>query len=150
MRSIIFATLFALLGFPSFASAATLDPERFIVVEYVRVYDGDTVDVRLSALPRPLDKLRIRLEGIDTAEIGKGAKCPEEQAQAEAAKFFLEALLHGSTELRVYGFKWDKYGGRLLGDLRLPDGSVRDMMVKAGHAVPYSGTGLRQSWCPVK
>lgn len=121
--------------------------ERFITVEFVRVYDGDTVVVRLPSLPSPLDKLRIRLEGIDTPEIGKGARCAQEELQAQAAKLFLTKLLGDSQELRVYNFKWDKYGGRILGDLHVADGDVRDLMVAAGHAVRYSGVGTRRDWC---
>jgi endonuclease YncB( thermonuclease family) len=151
MRSIIFAALAAFLSAVSISGhTATLDPNRSIVVEYVKVYDGDTVDVRLPILPRPLDKLRIRIGGIDTAEIGKGAKCPEEQVKALAAKLYLESLLAGATEIRVYGFKWDKYGGRLLGDLHVLGGSVREIMIAEGYAVPYSGSGARQSWCPLQ
>ncbi len=150
MRSIVFTALAAFLIAVAIPSrAAALDPNRSIVVEFVKVYDGDTVDVRLPILPRPLDKLRIRIGGIDTAEIGKGAKCPEEQVKALAAKLYLESLLVGATEVRVYGFKWDKYGGRLLGDLHVTAGSVREIMIAEGYAVPYSGSGTRQSWCPV-
>jgi endonuclease YncB( thermonuclease family) len=124
--------------------------ERFLTVEFLRVYDGDTVVVLLPDLPAPLDKVRIRLEGIDTPEIGKGARCAAEELRAQAAKRFLADLLGNAKELRVYNFKWDKYGGRVLGDLHVADGDVRDLMIAAGHAVRYTGVGQRRDWCAAK
>ena len=143
MRVLIVFLIF-LLPAVTFAKPAA---DRSIAVEYVKVYDGDTVVVRLPILPAPLDRLRVRIEGIDTPELGKGAKCPEENERAIAARQFLEGLLTGAHELRVHGFRWDKYGGRILGELRVPDGSVRDLLIQSGHAVPYEGVGLRRSWC---
>ncbi len=143
MRALIVFLIF-LLPAVTFAKPAA---DRSIAVEYVKVYDGDTVVVRLPILPAPLDRLRVRIEGIDTPELGKGAKCPEENERAIAARQFLEGLLTGAHELRVHGFRWDKYGGRILGELRVPDGSVRDLLIQSGHAVPYEGVGLRRSWC---
>lgn len=143
MRALIVFLIF-LLPAVTFAKPAA---DRSIAVEYVKVYDGDMVVVRLPILPAPLDRLRVRIEGIDTPELGKGAKCPEENERAIAARQFLEGLLTGAHELRVHGFRWDKYGGRILGELRVPDGSVRDLLIQSGHAVPYEGVGLRRSWC---
>lgn len=124
-----------------------LDPNRSIVVKFERIYDGDTVVVRLDTLPEPLNKLRIRIEGIDTPEINSKARCPQEEMKGQAARRQLATFLGSAAELRVYQFRWDKYGGRLLGDLHTPDGSVRDLMIKSGFAVPYSGEGARRDWC---
>lgn len=143
---LIFAFAVAFAVFPTMA--ASVHADEFIEVEFVRVYDGDTVDVRLPSLPRPLDKLRIRLAGIDTPELGKRARCPLENDLARKAQAFLADELKGSEQIRVYGFKWDKYGGRLLGDLRTSEGSIKDLLISSGHAVPYKGVGLRQDWCP--
>ena len=136
-----------LLALLSFTAQAKLDPNRSIVVAFDRVYDGDTVVVRLDVLPEPLNKLRIRIEGIDTPEIKRGAKCPQEEERGQAARQHLAELLGSAKELRVYQFRWDKYGGRLLGDLRTPEGSMRELMIKSGLAMPYSGEGQRRNWC---
>ena len=136
-----------LLALLSFTAQAKLDPNRSIVVAFDSVYDGDTVVVRLDVLPEPLNKLRIRIEGIDTPEINHGAKCAQEELRGQAARRNLAAILGSAAELRVYQFRWDKYGGRLLGDLRTPEGSVRDLMIKSGLAVPYDGQGQRRNWC---
>ena len=144
MRALLIFLLF-LLPAVTFARPAA---DRSIVVEYVGVYDGDTVVVRLPVLPPPLDRLRVRIAGIDTPELGKGAKCPAENERAVAARQFLADLLAGAHELRVYGFRWDKYGGRILGELRVPGGAVRDLLIQSGHAVPYEGIASRRDWCP--
>ena len=62
MRALLIFLLF-LLPAVTFARPAA---DRSIVVEYVGVYDGDTVVVRLPVLPPPLDRLRVRIVGIDT------------------------------------------------------------------------------------
>ena len=55
MRALLIFLLF-LLPAVTFARPAA---DRSIVVEYVGVYDGDTVVVRLPVLPPPLDRLRV-------------------------------------------------------------------------------------------
>lgn len=125
----------------------TLPQQRYITVKFVRVYDGDTVAVILQRLPAPLNRLRIRIQEIDTPEYGAKARCEAEAKAAETARAYLAEVLGTSKDLRVYRYRWDKYGGRILGDLRANGENVRDLMIRAGHAVPYSGSGPRQDWC---
>ena len=109
------------------------------------VYDGDTVYTELCGLPAALKQVTIRLENIDTPEIR--TTCASEKALGLAAKKFLEDTLAGQTEIMVKDVKWDKYGGRIDGDIILPDGkSVSALMVSAGYARVYT-SGVRQPWC---
>ena len=41
---------------------------------------------------------------------------------------------------------WDKYGGRVLGDVVLNGQSLRQMLIVNGHAREYYGEA-KQSWC---
>ena len=109
------------------------------------VYDGDTFYSELCALPKPLKDVSIRISGIDTPEIR--TTCLSEKSLGYAAKKQLEDLLAGQTEIIVKNVEWDKYGGRIDGDVYLPDGtSVAVKMIESGLARPYTG-GARQSWC---
>ena len=147
---IVAAVSAAIFSVGALAGALRKHASEYIVVRYDRVYDGDTVVIRYPALPAPLDRLRVRIEKIDTPEYGKLARCEAEAAAATAARNYLVKLVGDAKELRVYVFKWDKYGGRILGDLHVDGGNVRDLMVQAGHAVPYDGAGPRKDWCAAK
>ena len=41
---------------------------------------------------------------------------------------------------------WDKFGGRVLGDLLLDGQSLRQMLIANGYAREYFGEA-KQSWC---
>lgn len=109
------------------------------------VYDGDTFYSELSSLPDPLKNVSVRIMGIDTPELR--TKCESEKIKGYEAKTYLNELLSGHSEILVKNVRWDKYGGRVDGDVYLPDGSnVANKMIENGFARPYTG-GARQSWC---
>lgn len=111
-----------------------------IAVNFTKVYDGDTVDVTYDALPVPLNKLRIRLANINAPELGAKASCDAENTAAINAREFLTSLLGSQKVIIVYGAKWDKYGGRVLGKLKLPDGrDIGTLLIEKGYAIPYTG-----------
>ena len=127
------------------SDAAPAQP--YLPLTFQHVYDGDTIVVTYDPLPEPLNKLRIRLEGIDTPELGIRSRCESENLRAVAAKAYLVELLSAERELHLYDYHWDKYGGRILGELRVTGGNVADLMIAAGHALPYHGVGTRSDWC---
>lgn len=108
------------------------------------VYDGDTFWVELPAaaiVPTATVQVKIRAKGIDAPELrgpGGGAERAAEKAAAERARDAAVELLGG--EFTVGELKFDKYGGRLVGSVRLGDGrAFADAMIAAGHAVAYDG-----------
>jgi endonuclease YncB( thermonuclease family) len=112
-----------------------------------RVIDGDTVAFQALWLPDPLKKeLSIRVFGVDTPEKGFRAKCPEEDARGQAASAFTKKMLDQSTTRQVVLMDWDKYGGRVLGDVLLNGQSLRYMLIQQGYAREYYGEA-KQSWC---
>lgn len=116
----------------------------------VRVVDGDTVVLSLRRTivvdidfgfyvkdKLSLDKtaeVTFRLKGVNAPEV-----VGENKAQGLAAKAFLTDLLV-TKPLKVVSYKTDKYG-RWLADIFIAvDGaekSVSQLMIEAGHAVPY-------------
>ena len=112
-----------------------------------RVIDGDTVAFEAAWLPDPLKKeLSIRVFGVDTPEKGHRALCPSEAARGEAATAFTKAQINASTKRQVILMDWDKYGGRVLGDILLDGKSLRQMLIQNGYAREYYGEA-KQTWC---
>jgi endonuclease YncB( thermonuclease family) len=126
-------------------TASNLSIATDIQVPVVGVYDGDTIYSNLYVLPSPLNKVSIRLYGIDTPELR--TKCEYEKSQAKLAKLYLESILLGQEEVIVKDVQWDKYGGRIDGKVFLLDGTdVSQKMLDSGLATPYFG-GTRKDWC---
>lgn len=116
-------------------------------VEITRVKDGDTVAFRASWLPDPLPKeLAVRIFGVDTPEKGHRAQCPEEDARGKAATQFTTQAVTQAQRRQVVLMDWDKFGGRVLGDVVLDGRSLRQMLIQNGYAREYYGEA-KQSWC---
>lgn len=112
-----------------------------------RVIDGDTVAFQANFLPEPLKKeLSVRVFGVDTPEKGHRALCLSEASRGEAATAFTKAQINASTKRQVVLMAWDKYGGRVLGDILLDGKSLRQMLIQNGFAREYYGEA-KQSWC---
>ncbi|NDD03738.1 MAG: thermonuclease family protein, partial [Proteobacteria bacterium] len=98
-------------------------------------------------LPDPLKKeLSIRVFGVDTPEKGFRAKCPEEDQRGQAATAFTKSQINTSTKRQIVMMDWDKYGGRVLGDVILDGKSLRMMLIQNGFAREYYGEA-KTSWC---
>jgi endonuclease YncB( thermonuclease family) len=112
-----------------------------------RVIDGDTVEIEANYLPVELrDHLNLRIQGIDTPEKGGNAKCVGEALKAMKAKFFLAQEIQAAKVVEITLSKWDKYGGRVLGEIYLDGIPASKKMLESGLAKPYNG-GKKESWC---
>lgn len=147
MRNNIFAAVLLL---------STVANANDLVVPIVRVIDGDTIETRLT-LPSPLNVVSIRIASIDTPELpalsyrttGKlgEAKCKQEAELALKAKQYVESLANTEKLMTVKQFSWDKYGGRIDGEIYIGAVNVGQQLINNNLAVPYSGTGPRKDWC---
>lgn len=116
-------------------------------VVLTRVIDGDTVAFQANWLPDPLKKeLSIRVFGVDTPEKGFRAKCPSEDARGQAATAFTKDAVNKAQKRQVILMDWDKYGGRVLGDVLLDGKSLRNLLITNGFAREYYGEA-KTSWC---
>jgi endonuclease YncB( thermonuclease family) len=112
-----------------------------------RVIDGDTVAFQADFLPAPLKKeLSIRVFGVDTPEKGHRAQCASEAQRGEAASAFTKAQINASSNRQIVLMDWDKYGGRVLGDVVLDGKSLRQLLIANGLAREYYGEA-KTSWC---
>ena len=113
----------------------------------IRVSDGDTIVISAPYLPAPLKpQLAVRIFGVDTPEKGHRAQCPQEAAQGEKASACTKQLVTSGKKFQVTLYRWDKFGGRVLGDILVDGVSVRHGLLAAGLAREYYGDA-KQSWC---
>jgi endonuclease YncB( thermonuclease family) len=126
---------------------ATQSPGAVWEVRIKGVYDGDTIRFEAPSLPTPLDAMKVRVRGIDTPELGPKAKCQSENNRAAAAKARLVQLIGKATTAQLTNFEWDKYGGRVVADVKVNGVDVRNIMITEGFAAPYTGKGPKTDWC---
>jgi endonuclease YncB( thermonuclease family) len=143
--------LAVLLLVPILAFAQAKAPKEPTGVTYdaqiIRVTDGDTVVIAAPYLPAPLrPQLAVRIYGVDTPEKGWRAQCPAEAAAAERASAWTKTLVANGKQHRVILYKWDKFGGRVIGDIVVDGQSVRRGLIANGHAREYYGEA-KTSWC---
>ena len=113
----------------------------------LRASDGDTVVVEAQWVPAPMKKeIAVRVFGVDTPEKSFRAQCPAEDAKGQAASTFTKDLIAKATKKQYVLYSWDKFGGRVLGDLILDGKSLREQLIAAGFARAYFGEA-KQSWC---
>jgi endonuclease YncB( thermonuclease family) len=133
--------LMALLAFPLVANA---NPYNW---KALRAVDGDTVEVEAKWLPIELGtKIKIRVLGVDTPEKAPRAKCEQEATKAILASAFTKDFIKSGKVVQVNIKDWDKYGGRILGDIVVDGKSLKDQLILRGHARVYNG-GAKSSWC---
>ena len=144
--------LLVLLAFLPFVALAQKTPQGVTYdAQIVRVIDGDTVVIAAPFLPKPLKpELAVRIYGVDTPEKGHRAQCPGEAQRGEAASAFTKNAIATATagggKIQVTMYSWDKFGGRVLGDILVNSQSLRSALIANGFAREYYGDA-KQSWC---
>jgi len=139
--------LIALLLLPALALAQKTPKGVTYDAQIVRVSDGDTVVISAPFLPAPLKpELAVRVFGVDTPEKGFRGQCDSEKARGEAASAFTKNAVKNTKRHQVILYSWDKFGGRVLGDMILDGVSLRAELIRNGHAREYYGDA-KQSWC---
>jgi len=138
----IILSFFALTAFAQKpANGVTYD------AKIIRVSDGDTVVISAPFLPAPLKpELAVRIYGVDTPEKGHRAQCPSEDQRGQAATAFTKNAVATTQKHQVVLYGWDKFGGRVLGDIVLNGTSLRSELIRNGFAREYFGDA-KQSWC---
>src|ERR1700733_7200735 len=124
--------------------SSRLDPALSYPAEVLRIIDGDTFEARVRVWPGLDVDTKVRLRGIDAAELH--ARCSDELAKAQAARTALETILSdGGVTISRVGV--DKYGGRV--DATIATRGTADVsaaLLNGGFARAYDG-GKRGPWC---
>jgi micrococcal nuclease len=103
-------------------------------VRLLKVVDGDTIDVMVDLGFRTFVGARLRLAGIDTAELN--STDPEKRKLAQEAKIYLLSRLPEEFVIKTYLDRSDKYG-RMLAEVWVGDSMVNEELVQAGLAQVY-------------
>jgi endonuclease YncB( thermonuclease family) len=128
-------------------AAPQVEPARLRAghpADVLRVIDGDTFEARVHIWPGMQITTKVRLRGIDAAEMH--ARCAEERTQAVVARDALARIL-SEGDIGIARIVQDKYGGRVDAEVstdKTPN--VAAAMLNGGYARRYVG-GRRQSWC---
>jgi len=129
---------------PDFPLAKRLDVSITYPAEVLRILDGDTFEARVRVWPGLDVDTKVRLRGVDAAELH--ARCADELAKAQAARAALETIL-GEGGVAISRVGVDKYGGRV--DAAVSTRNTADIsaaLLNGGFARRYDG-GKRGSWC---
>jgi endonuclease YncB( thermonuclease family) len=140
--------LLVLLLLPTIAFAQDKTPKG-VAYEFkiTRIIDGDTVAFEAPFLPDPIKKeLSLRVWGVDTPEKGGRAECKKEADMGDAASKFTKDLLAKAKSTKIVIYEWDKFGGRVLGDVLIDGNSLTKMLIEKGFAREYYGD-KKTSWC---
>ena len=129
---------------PGSPIAKRLDAGLVYPAQVLRVIDGDTFEARVRVWPGLDVDTKVRLRGIDAAELH--ARCADELAKAQAARVALQSFLAaGGVTVSQVGV--DKYGGRVDAAVATRDSAdVSSAMLSGNFARAYDG-GRRGSWC---
>jgi len=140
--------LLVLLAVPIMAFAQKMPKNSATYdAQVLRVSDGDTIVISAPFLPAPLKpELAVRIFGVDTPEKGHRAQCPLEDQRAQLASQYTKQLIAQGGKIQVTLYAWDKFGGRVLGDILVNGQSVRQGLIANGLAREYYGDA-KQSWC---
>jgi endonuclease YncB( thermonuclease family) len=112
----------------------------------VRAVDGDTIEVQVDFLPSELgNKLHVRIWGIDTPEKGFRAQSEHEQKLGEKASEFTKNAIANAKVIKINLITWDKFGGRVLGDVLVDGKSLRQLLLDNNLAREYFGD-KKKSW----
>ena len=144
-KFIILAAL--ILGSHSAAIAQKTPVGEIYDARILRVSDGDTVVVEALWIIPPMKKeIAVRVYGVDTPEKGFRGQCESEKQRGEQASEFTKLVIKSTKKHQVILYGWEKYGGRVLGDMILDGMSLRALLIKNGFAREYYGDA-KQSWC---
>lgn len=144
MKKLLTILIVSVLTTGAFAKDVVMNEYNWNIT---RVIDGDTVAFEANFLPVPIKKeLSIRVYGVDTPEKGFRGLCDKEKAAGEAASTFTKKLVKEAKTTKIAIWDWDKYGGRVLGDVILDGKSLRKQLIDNGYAREYYGEA-KQSWC---
>ena len=127
--------------------ASPAHAQEFYVYKPVKITDGDTIKLDVSK-ESPLIKklgLSVRIKGIDTPEKGSKAKCDKENALGQQATKFTTDLV-SNKELLLSQVENDKYGGRIVANVKVGGVDIAQELLKKGLARVYNGE-KKKSWC---
>ena len=123
------------------------NPGNMTIVCVYKVIDGDTIKV-LYHQGDEVHKIDVRVNGIDTPETRRTSEL-EKEAGRVVGKIVSDKM-HNRL-IAVKFLKWDKYGGRMVGDVYLPSSvstltTLSEYLLENKLAHPYTGKTKKTPW----
>ncbi len=119
-----------------------------VAARVVKVLDGDSFKADAHVWPGTIVTVAIRIRGVDAPEMR--SRCEQEKRLARVSRAVLGGLISNGMQLQISNVSGDKYYGRVLADITLPDGgNLGQVLLSAGSVRPYAGRA-RNSWCVVR
>ena len=148
-----FVILSAFISLLFFSSAVAPSPSTARIIKW---RDGDTATVFLyhcaeTAHQRwQCGEIGVRIDGINTPEMGGKAKCPKEKNLAEQARSAIEKLAPIGSLVTLVNVHEGKYAGRILATMLNKDKvDIGGELLKRGLARSYHGEYRDPyQWCP--
>ncbi len=120
---------------------------KTIKIRIIDVYDGDTFTFIMWYNKGPL-RLRMRLINVDAPEIkGLNVSILETQAAVAVRDILIPLLNEKILYAEIY--KWDKYGGRIVGDIYLDYNKTQKLsewLLGKQLVKPYTGKQCKSKW----
>ena len=136
-----------IICFNAISADKALEHSKLYDWKIEKVLDGDTIKFKVDFLPVEIKPfISIRINGVDTPEKKPRNKCDKEDELAQKASKFTKDAVSNARSVRVTISGWDKYGGRILGDVILDGKNLSSMLINSGFAREYHGEA-KQSWC---
>ena len=146
MKNLLALLIVTLFTLPALAQKVPKNSATYDA-QVLRVSDGDTIVIAAPYLPAPIKpELAVRIYGVDTPEKGFRAQCAQEDQKAQLASNYTKQMIAQGVKIQVTLYAWDKFGGRVLGDILVNGQSVRNGLIANGLAREYYGEA-KQSWC---
>jgi endonuclease YncB( thermonuclease family) len=133
--------IFIVAGMVSVFSTAVAARDEIsgpVTAEILRVVDGDTILVEARPWPQQKMEVYVRIRGIDAPELK--SRCQTIRSAGLDAQHALEAMASQSSHIQLIRISGDKYFGRIVADVILPNGeSIADGLLLAGLVRTYDG-----------
>ncbi|HET8687870.1 MAG TPA: thermonuclease family protein [Methanosarcina sp.] len=109
-----------------------------------KIIDGDTCTIIFLIGDKPF-KINLRISGIDAPEIHGDTQ--EEMLAAKVSHSILTSIIEHHPKWYVVMYRWDKYGGRVIGDLYFTKKGkpLSSILLEKGCVRKYNGT-KKEKW----
>jgi micrococcal nuclease len=107
-------------------------------------YDADTIYVLMPEIAPELEKMSVRVNGVDAPEIR--GECDFEKDLAKKARDYVLDALEKAENISFCNPLWGKYAGRVVADVMVGDKLLSEMIISNGLGRSYDG-GKRKNWC---
>ena len=127
-------------------NSCTYDENTFRCVKYIKNHDGDTITFHIPRVHPLIGKnIKVRLKGINTAEINGTAPCEKEKALK--AKNLVAQKLQSAKTIHLLNIRRGTFF-RIIADVIIDGQSLSKVLLEEKLALPYRKKSKGKiNWC---